>query len=115
MSRTTRLVGQQDGTAGTKIKVVVIEFLLVERREPVHNVEGAAGRLKLQCGVAEVASSVRDIEVAIRDKDINIAGAVRSRPIASLPDTAACAICVRCVRDGLVKIVRIESQQPAIE
>src|SRR5215469_7112118 len=76
MSWTTRLIGQQDGTTGTKIKVVVIEFLLVERSEPVHNVKSAAGWLQLQCGIAEVAASARDIEIAIRDEDINIAGAV---------------------------------------
>src|SRR5690349_9265814 len=115
MWRTTRLIGQQNWTAGTKIKVVVIEFLLVERSEPVDNLEAAVGRLQLQCSIAEIASSVRDIEAAIGHQDVDVSCAVRRRPSASVPDTAADAVSSRCVSDGLLKTDSIEPQQPPIE
>src|ERR1700733_1389729 len=80
------LVRKQDRAAGAKVKIVGVEFLLIEGREEIADGEAAIGQSQSQDGVAIITAGRREGgEFPVAGDQEHIAFLVGGRTCAALP------------------------------
>src|SRR5258708_25313092 len=109
------LIGKKHRAARAYVRVLRVQFLLVERREKIAQHQVAAAERQFQDGVAIVASSRwHYVEFSVARGDEHVALGIPRRSRIALPDSALFGIGRRVEDRGLAQRVCVVSDHPTV-
>src|SRR5579871_365505 len=109
-----RLIGQENGAAGSEIVIFPVEAGLVEWREIVKNPQRPVLEAQLQYRVSIVAAAGAGGELAVSGNGVDGARVVGGKAGIGLPDAAFSRVRRRIEDAGLLQAAGIVGQHPAV-